>query len=104
MRSFVASGLISELKKRHVKRIAFTRKNKSSRIWWMFNIRCCLFEILSLWLDQKIQMIKTSPPKHPQSDEQTTPAPEGGGKKHICNLFIYFFYHLSFKSFGVLSV
>lgn len=53
----------------------------------MFNIRCCLFKILSLWWDQSIQMIRTRPPKRPQSDEQTTGS---RGKKKTHNLFIYF--------------
>lgn len=50
-------------------RSSLGKKKYSSRLWWVFNIRCCLFEILSLWLDQKFQMIRTRPPKHPQSDE-----------------------------------
>lgn len=72
MRSSVVPGLISDISTVAAKRMVFTgkkKKKKSSRLWWMFNIRCCLFEILSLWLDQKIQMIRTRPPKHPQSDE-----------------------------------
>lgn len=58
MRSFVVSGLISEFKKRTfaAKRLVFTERKYSSRLWWMFIIRCYLFEILSLWLDQKIQI------------------------------------------------
>lgn len=54
----------------------------------MFNIRCCLFEIVLLWWDQSIQMIRTRPPKRPQSDEQTTLAPEG--KTHTQSIYLFF--------------